>query len=80
MGDAAMYENGDGARASKFTVVQIPPVKQALQQAAQELGVPAQPVSAGFWEDKPVARRRRRPLLERVLTLVPFVRSWGGLL
>ena len=82
MGDAAMYDNGDSARPRKITAVQIPPVKQlqVLQQAAQEFGVPAGPVSAGFWEDKPVARRRRRPLLERMLTLVPFVRSWGGLL
>ena len=80
MDDAAMYDNGYSARPSKIIAVQIPPVKQALQQAAQEFGVPAGPASAGFWEDKPVARSRRRPLLDRLLMLVPFVRSWGGLL
>ncbi|CAK0781724.1 hypothetical protein CVIRNUC_005455 [Coccomyxa viridis] len=80
VGDVAMYDNRNSARASKSTAVQTSPVKQALQQAAQEFGVPVGPVSAGFWEDKPVAGRRRRPILERLLSLVPFVRSWGGLL
>ena len=80
MDSAAMYDNGDSVCTSKSTVMQTSPVKQALQQAAQNFVVPAQPTPAGFWEDKPVARRRSRPLLERLLTMVPFVRSWGGLL
>ena len=79
MSNAAMYDNGNSACASKSTAMHTSPVKQALEQAAQEFVEPARPISAGFWEDKPVAKRRR-PLLERLLTLVPFVRSWGGLL
>ena len=80
VGNAAMYDNGVSAHGRSGTAIQSAPVKQRLQQTAQDFIVPAQPTSAGFWEDKPVARRGSRPLLGRLLTMVPFVRSWGGLL
>ena len=80
MGKAAKYDNEDRAHASNSKAMQDAPVTQALQQAAQNFVAPHRPMSAGFWEDKPMASRRSRPLLERLIMLVPFVRSWGGLL
>ena len=78
MGQAAVYGNGDAALATFSTNTSAAAPMQ--QQAAHESAALAEPTVSGFWETKPLDRRRRRSLWVKVLRRVPFVKSWGGLM
>ena len=77
MGQAGVHDNANGAVA---VVSQTIRAGKSMQQAAQDFVAPPQPRAAGFWEDEPLGRGRKRPLLSRMLRTIPFVGSWGGLL
>ena len=78
MGQAALYDNGDaaGATFSRTTSAAAPMQLQAAHKSAAL----AEPTVSGFWETKPLDRRRRSSLWVKVLRRVPFLNSWGGLL
>ena len=78
MGQAAVYSNGDAALATFSTNTSAAAPMQ--QQAAHESAALAEPTVSGFWETKPLDRKRRRSLWVKVLRRVPFVKSWGGLM
>ena len=67
----------DGAVATVSATV---PADRTTRQAALDFVAPLQPTGAGFWEDKPLGKGRRKSHLSRTLRRVPFVGSWGGLL
>lgn len=70
----------DKADTGVATVRRSVPARAPLEQAAQEFVAPVQLTGSGFWQDKPLLRRRKGQLLAGILRRVPFVGSWGGLL
>ena len=77
VGRAAAYDIGDSHVAA---VSRLAPAGAMMQQVAQDVVAPLQPISSSFWEDKSMGRGRKRHPLAEILRRVPFVGSWGGLL